>query len=173
VPRGFFVGQTEVVKGAQATWKSLRSSDFNPQQTALLPEPLDKPVTPIDSASTARAELKSFTPPEIVWQVETDAPRLFVASEVYYPAGWNAYLNGDPVPIHRVNYLLRGVHIPEGNHRLVMRFEPRADRIGTWVAAGATALTYGGILWLVGVPYVRRRFLEGETEEYQKVERDE
>lgn len=173
LPRAFFVGQTEVVEETQATWTRLRSDDFDPRRTALLPEPLDAPVTPIDSASTARVELESYTPPEIVWQVETDAPRLFVASEVYYPAGWNAYLDGEPVPIHRVNYLLRGVHVPEGEHQLVMRFEPRADRVGTWVAAGATAVTYGGILWLVGVPYVRRRFMEEQEGEDAASEGDE
>ena len=157
VPRAFFVGQTEVIDGAQATWQRLRSNAFNPRQTALLPEPLDAPVTPIDSSSTARVALQKHTPPEIVWEIETDAPRLLVASEVYYPAGWTATLNGEPVPIHRVNYLLRGVHVPAGTHTLRMRFAPQADRIGTWIAATATAVTYGGIAWLVGVPYFRRR----------------
>jgi hypothetical protein len=165
VPRAFFVGQTEVVDDARATWQRLRSADFDPQTTALLPDPLDAPITPIDSASTARVELQRHTPAEIEWTVETDAPRLLVASEVYYPAGWTAYLDGEPVPIHRVNYLLRGVHVPAGEHELVMRFEPSVDRIGTWIAAVATAVDYGGILWIAGVPYIRRRFLDGPTDE--------
>ena len=163
VPRAFFVGQTKVVEKAQATWQRLRSADFDPRTTALLPQPLDEPITPLDSTSTARVELQRHTPAEIEWTVETDAPRLLVASEVYYPAGWTASLDGEPVPIHRVNYLLRGVHVPAGEHELVMRFEPSADRIGTWIAAVATAVDYGGILWIVGVPYVRRRFLQEAT----------
>jgi hypothetical protein len=164
VPRAFLVGQTDVVPDPQATWQRIRSSDFDARQTALLPEPLDRPVTPIDSASTATVELERYTPAEIEWTVQTDAPRLLVASEVHYPAGWNAYLDGESVPIHRVNYLLRSVHVPEGEHRLVMRFEPAVDRIGTWVAGVATALDYGGILWLAGVPYIRRRFFNEERE---------
>jgi len=162
VPRAFFVGNTDVVEEPQETWQRLRSPDFDPRTTALLPEPLDPPVTPIDSASTATVDLKQYTPAEIVWTVQTDAPRLLVASEVYYPAGWSAYLDGEEVPIHRVNYLLRGVHIPEGEHRLVMRFEPTADRVGTWIAGVATVLDYGGILWLAGVPYIRRRLQNGD-----------
>ena len=162
VPRGFLVGDTEVIESAQATWERLRSASFDPRTTAVLPESLADPVTPIDSSSTAEVTLKSFEPPEVEWTVRTDAPRLFVASEVHYPAGWNAYLDGEPVPIHRVNYLLRGVHIPEGTHTLTMRFEPRSHRLGSWVAGGTTAVVYGGILALVGIR-LRRRWGKGEA----------
>jgi hypothetical protein len=164
VPRGFLVGKTEVVGDAQETWQRLRDSSFNPRTTALLPEPLEAPVTPIDSASTATVELTSYAPPEIRWSIQTDAPRLFVASEIYYPAGWTAYLNGEEVPIHRVDYLLRGVHVPEGEHTLVMRFEPTADRYGTWISGLATLLVYGGVLGWLGWAYRRRR-TEGRPEE--------
>jgi hypothetical protein len=164
VPRGFLVGETEVTEDAEETWARLRASSFDPQRTAVLPEPLDAPVTPIDSSSTAEVSLQDYAPEEIRWTVQTDAPRLFVASEVYYPAGWNAYLNGEKVPIHRVNYLLRGVHVPEGEHTLVMRFEPAADRYGTWIAATSTVLVYGGILTYAGIRVRRRWGHEGDAE---------
>lgn len=157
VPRGFLVGQTEVTDDPKAAWQRLRDPSFNPRRMALLPEPLDGPVTPIDSGSTAEVTLESYSPPEIRWTVNTDSPRLFVASEVYYPAGWNAYLDGEEVPIRRVNYLLRGVHVPDGEHTLVMRFEPKVDRYGRWIAGAATVLVYGGILVGLGLAYRRRR----------------
>lgn len=157
VPRAFFVGETDVVEDPQSTWERLRSSSFDPHQTALLAEPVEAPITPIDSGSTASVQLDAYAPPEIRWTVETDAPRLFVASEVYYPAGWNAYLDGEKVPIHRVNYLQRGVHIPEGEHTLEMRFEPTADRYGTWIAGASTAVVYVGVFLLLGLRYRRRR----------------
>jgi len=165
LPRAFFVGETDVVEDPQNTWERLRSRSFNPRRTALLAAPLEKEVAPINSASTTRVDLQTFTPPEIRWTVETDAPRLFVASEMYYPAGWNAYLDGEPVPIHRVNYLLRGVHIPAGEHELVMRFEPTVHEVGTWISAVATLGTYGGIAAIVGTPYLRRRLEEDPDEE--------
>ena len=158
LPRAFLVGQTQVVDNPQQQWQQLRAPAFNPRQTALLSEPLSQVVTPIDSASTTRVELQRFTPPKIRWTVETDAPRLFVASEIYYPAGWTAYLDGEEVPIHRVNYLLRGVHVPAGEHELVMRFEPTVDRVGTWISAVATLVDYGGIAAILGTPYLRRRW---------------
>ncbi len=164
VPRGFFVGQTEVEEETEKMWSRLRDSSFNPRTTALLSEPLEEPVTPVDSASTVEVTLESYEPPEIEWTVRTDAPRLFVASEVYYPAGWNAYLDGEQVPIRPVDYLLRGVHVPEGEHTLVMRFEPNSHRYGTWISAVATIVDYGGIA-LLATPFLRRRFLPGEDEE--------
>ena len=165
VPRGFLVGQTEVVEDPKQMWSRLRSSSFDPRQTALLSEPLDQPVTPIDSNGTAEVTMEHYEPEEIRWTVETDAPRLFVASEVYYPAGWNAYLNGEQVPIHRINYLLRGVHVPEGEHTLEMRFEPAADRYGTWIAWVSTIFVYGGVFALVGMRVRRQRSADAGDEE--------
>jgi hypothetical protein len=170
VPRGFLVGQTEVVEAPKATWRRLRDPSFDPQTTALLAEPLDAPVTPIDSSSTAEVTMESFDLEEIEWTVRTDAPRFFVASEVYYPAGWNAYLDGEKVPIHRTDYLLRGVHVPEGEHTLVMRFEPSIHRYSTLVAGGSTALVYGGLLVMLAVRHRRRLrewldALRGDSEE--------
>jgi hypothetical protein len=48
------------------------------------------------------------------------------------------------------------VHVPEGEHTLVMRFEPSADRYGRWVAGTSTVLVYGGVLTLVGLRARRR-----------------
>jgi hypothetical protein len=157
VPRAYFVGQTEVIREPQQTWQRLRDSTFAPQQTAIVPEPLDATVTPIDSASTTSVTLQEYTPRTITWQVQTDAPRLLVVSEVYYPAGWEATIDGEPAEIHRANYLLRAVHVPAGEHTVTMRFDPQVHTVGVWVSAVSTAFVYGGVLVLLGLPYVRRR----------------
>ncbi len=155
LPRAFFVGRMEVVQEPQETWKRLRSSSFNPAQTAILSEDIDFETTPLDSGSTARVTLETFSPREISWQVETDAPRLMVASEIYYPAGWNAYIDGEQAPIHRVNYLLRAVPVPEGQHTVTMRFEPSSYRAGLWISGISTAVVYGGVLLLLGMGWRR------------------
>ncbi len=162
-PRAFFVGRTEVIASAEETWARLRSPAFDPREVAILPEPLDLQTTAIDAGSTASVTLQSYEPDAIEWQVATDAPRLFVASEIYYPAGWNAYLDGQPVPIHRVDYLLRGVAVPEGSHRLEMRFEPATERSAFWLTLISTILVYGGIVVLLGLAYNRRR--QGSAQE--------
>jgi len=157
VPRAYLVGQTEVISEPQATWQRLRDSTFAPQQTAIVPAPLDEPITPLDSTSTTSVTLQKYTPREIQWQVQTDAPRLLVVSEVYYPAGWYATIDGEPAEIHRANYLLRAVHVPAGQHTVTMRFDPPVHTTGVWVSAVSTAFVYGGVFVLLGLPYVRRR----------------
>jgi len=162
VPRAYFVGQTEVIREPQPTWQRLRDSSFTPQQAAILSEPLAATVTPIDSASTTSVTLQEYAPREISWRVQTDAPRLLVVSEVYYPAGWTATVDGEPAEIHRANYLLRAVHVPAGEHTVTMRFDPQVHTTGVWISAVSTAFVYGGVLVLLGLPYVRRHH-DGEA----------
>ncbi len=156
MPRAFFVGATEVVPDREATLARLRDPGFDLARVALLPEPIAFETTPIDSASTATATLIRHTPREVVLEVETDAPRLLVVSEVYYPAGWWAEVDGTPVPIYRADHLLRAVPVPAGRHTVRMRFDPKSHALGVWTAGAATVLVYGGILLLLGLAWRRR-----------------
>lgn len=157
VPRAYFVGETEVVESPEQAWSRIQSAEYEPTETALLLEPIDFETTPIDSASTAEVELAEYSPREIVWNVSTDAPRLLVASEIYYPAGWSAYVDGEEVPIYRVNYMLRGVPVPEGQHRVEMRFDPVVHTAGLWITGITTILVYGLAIGLIGRNAYRRR----------------
>ncbi len=78
---------------------------------------------------------------EAAWQadhlrlkVEADAPAFLVLSEVYYPKGWRALVDGEPAPIHEVNTILRGVMIPAGTHEIAMDFEPADVRLGRLIS---------------------------------------
>lgn len=156
-PRAFFVGATEVIEQAEATWARLRSPDFDPRRTVLLAEPLDVATTPIDSTSAASVTLQRYSPREIAWAVETDAPRLLVVSEMYYPAGWRAFVDGEPAPIYRADYLLRAVPVPAGAREVVMRFDPPSYTLSLWLSGLSTVLVYGGLLVLLGLAWRRRR----------------
>jgi hypothetical protein len=157
LPRAYFVEDTEVIPDAASTWERLRDPALDLRRQALVAESLDLAPAPIDSMSTATVLLRAFTPHEIAWQVDTDRPRLLVVSEVYYPAGWSATIDGAEVPIHRVNYLVRGIVVPAGAHDVQMRFAPRSVRIGYQISLGATLLTYGGMLVLLVVGMSRRK----------------
>jgi hypothetical protein len=158
LPRAFFVGQTEVVEGRDATFERLRDPSFDPRTTALLPEPLPDgfEVAPIDSASTTSVELVRFSPREIVWHAETDEPRLFVVNEVYYPAGWHVLIGNEPAPILRVDHLLRAVPVPAGRHIITMRFDPPRHALGVRISQLSTALVYLGALLIAGLMWYRR-----------------
>jgi len=163
--RAFFVGNVEVIPSAEETWARLQDPMFSVAETAILHEDGDISTTAIDSTSLVSAELQSHTPHEIRWNVNTDADRLLVVSEIYYPAGWKAYLDGEEVPVHRVNYLLRGVQVPAGSHELVMSFEPASYQIGYLVTLLSTLFAYGGLAVVLGLGYFRRKDTPQETAE--------
>jgi hypothetical protein len=165
LPRAYFVGDVEVIESPQETWERIQSTAFDPAGSAILSEAFDQPLTPIDSSSTVEVQLQSHSPHQIVWQVQTDAPRLLVVSEIYYPAGWHATIDGEETAIYRVDYLLRGVAVPEGEHEIVMQFEPASYRIGYWVSASSTLIVYGGIIGLIGAAFLRKRKREEDRKD--------
>ncbi len=72
-------------------------------------------------------------------RTDTRGPGMLVISDSYYP-GWRAWMDGEPAPIHRVNYGFRGVQVPGGRHTVAMRYEPASFRVGLFVSLAALAL---------------------------------
>ncbi len=154
LPRAYFAGETEVIEDSDTAMRRLQEPDFDPAEIALLSAPIEARITPLDSSSVAIVNPVHHGPRRISYELETDAPRLLVVSEVYYPAGWSATLNGESIPIHRVNYLLRGVAIPPGQHILEMTFNPDSYVWGKRISLFSTILVYGLILALLGFLFV-------------------
>src|SRR5690606_4652014 len=75
-------------------------------------------------AGAGKVELVDYQPNKLSYQIAAQQSGLVVFSEIYYPAGWKAFINGEETDIVRVNYLLRGLEVPEGNSEVEMRFEP-------------------------------------------------
>jgi uncharacterized membrane protein YfhO len=69
-----------------------------------------------------------------------------VFSEIYYEKGWEAFIDGKQVPIYRVNYLLRGLKIPAGEHKIEFFFRPKTYAIGDNIAMISSILLYGLII---------------------------
>jgi hypothetical protein len=193
LPRAFLVQQAEVVEDDAALAARVASGEVDLRQTALLSEPLPEGIAlgggtvPVaDSLAAPEADslatipvvadslgrplapgvaLVRFTPDEIVWTVDAEAPSLLVVNEVYYPAGWTAIVDGPSgsaeVPILRANYLLRAVPLPAGEHVVTMRYAPATHRTGLLISWVSTLFTYLGVVVLAGLLWYRR----GRSEE--------
>lgn len=68
-------------------------------------------------------KLKMYSPHNMIYSVNTDGDALAVFSELYYKNGWTATIDGKSAEILRVNYLLRGLEIPKGDHEVVFSFD--------------------------------------------------
>jgi hypothetical protein len=70
--------------------------------------------------------LERQSPNQLTYKVNAEAAGLVVFSEIYYPLGWNATINGQEAEIIRTNYLLRGIEVPTGQSTIEMKFEPES-----------------------------------------------
>ena len=64
--------------------------------------------------------------------------RLAVFSEIYYPDGWKAQVDGAPADVLRSDWTLRSMAIPAGEHDIVMRFEPDSYRVGAGISRASS-----------------------------------
>ncbi len=156
LPRAALIGQYEVIADPEAAWRRMQDPSFDPRSTVILAESPTEPVAPVDSGSVAHVALERYGPREIVLSIQTDAPRLLLLSEVYYPAGWKATVDGAEATIYRADYLLRAVHVPAGSQEVVFRFDPNSYVVGRWISVTSTTLVYLAIL-LLGLHAWRRR----------------
>lgn len=125
----WFISHIKYVKGPAEEMTALDA--FGPADTVIIDESFktiagDSPVR--DSAATI--QLVRYDNDEITYSTEASTPQFAVFSEVYYPAGWNAYIDGQKAEYAKVNYLLRGMAVPAGKHEIVFRFEPESVRKG-------------------------------------------
>ena len=84
--------------------------------------------------STATIALIDYDVTTLTYQSNTSKEQFAVFSEMYYKNGWNAYLDGELMPHYNVNYVLRGMKIPAGNHEIVFKFEPKVIQKGSFLA---------------------------------------
>ncbi len=80
--------------------------------------------------SLAFIRLISYAPNDLNYEYKTEKNGLAVFSEIYYPKGWNAYVDGEPTPHFRANYVLRAMVLPAGNHQVEFKFEPKVYLVG-------------------------------------------
>lgn len=107
--------------------------------------------------STASIRLTEYTPNKQVYETSGAQAMLGVFSEIYYPHGWTATIDGQPASIIRANYVLRALELPAGQHRVEFRFDPRSLHITEAIAKTALVLLLLGIVASVLYPFVLRK----------------
>ncbi len=84
--------------------------------------------------SSATIDLFKHQPNHLVYETSSKSPQLAIFSEMYYPKGWNAYVNGKPAEYFRADYLLRAMVIPPGNNKIEFKFEPKVIQTGSTIS---------------------------------------
>jgi len=151
----WLVGGVDYVSSADAEMAAL--SGLDPAVRAVADERF-RPVLGDGEATVAPGDtiaLVSYAPDRLVYSASTAAGATGVFSEIWFPWGWKATVDGEAAPLARVNYLLRAMHIPAGRHEIVMTFDPDSVRVTSAVAYTSVVLIYLLALAALFVEYRR------------------
>lgn len=116
----------------------------------------DAVITGSADGSSAGTEstiaLTSYSPKRLAYTAESAEGGLAVFSEIYYPAGWKAYINGAETEILCADYLLRALNVPAGKHEIIFEFEPESfvegDRISMATSGVLILILAGALAWV-------------------------
>ncbi|MCF8333448.1 MAG: YfhO family protein [Bacteroidales bacterium] len=157
----WFVENYEIVANADEEINAL--NDFNPEKTAFVDKRFEERLSgkSFEKDTTASIELTHYEPNHLVYQSKTNKEQLAVFSEIYYPNGWQVYIDGEPADHFRVNYVLRAMVVPEGEHKIEFKFQPATYYTGENIALVSSILVL--LLLAGGLYYEIRRNLKNTS----------
>lgn len=118
----WFVKEVRFAKDLKAEMDGLQG--LNAAEAAIVSESEKAKVTQPVYDSAAKIELVKNDNDIITYKSSASSNQFAVFSEVYYSAGWNAYIDGKKTDYVKTNYTLRGMNVPAGNHTVEFKFEP-------------------------------------------------
>ena len=147
----WFVSAVDLVDDADAEIRAIMN--FSPVKVAVVSKLFSedlKGLTPHkDSSDIIR--LDSYAPNALAYSYHSANPGLAVFSEIYYPKGWNAFVDGQPVPHFRADYVLRAMVLPAGDHKVTFRFEPKVYTVGEMISRISSILLIVFVLVMAGL----------------------
>lgn len=150
-PRPFVPQRVVTTDDLEQQFAGITKKSFDPRKVAFV----EGVAAKADCAGTA--EIVRELPNEIDIDCDMQTPGVVVLQDLWYE-GWNAYVNGESVPVHRADYAFRAVEVPAGTSRLEFRYEPAAWRNGLIACLV-------GMLGVVGWTLVGRRRSGGRIEQ--------
>ena len=112
-----------------------------------------KPEYNVDTLSTIN--LVDVKPNYLKYQSQNKNDGFAVFSEIYYPKGWKVLIDGKPTKYMCVNYILRGIAVPAGNHTIEFNFDPAVVKTGSKITLASSVLL--GLLLIGGLFYENKK----------------
>lgn len=149
------------VDGADAEMAAL--SEIDPAQTAVADRRFTAALGESTVAKTPGDTIfeTTYAPNRLTYHARSAKGGVAVFSEVYFPWGWKATIDGKEAEIGRVNYLLRAMRIPAGSHTIEMRFDPDSLKTTTATAYASIILVYLALAAAIAAGF--RRIMAGQS----------
>lgn len=121
----WFVSEIKVVETDLEELDGIRA--INPATTALIHADFAGAVEALSfgTDSTATVSMTNYHPEGSTYATSSAKDNLLVLSEIWYPEGWSATIDGEPAEIIRANYILRALVVPAGDHEISFSYEPQ------------------------------------------------
>jgi hypothetical protein len=157
----WFVKDIKMVNNADEEIAALQS--FNSESTAIVDIRFGNYVDshPFKPAQGSKINLTDYSPNRLTYEYSSPADHFAVFSDIYYDKGWKAILDGKEVPHISVNYILRGMVLPAGNHKLEFRFAPKSYYAGQTISLISSSLLI--LLILTWVVFYSMQWLKGSN----------
>jgi hypothetical protein len=107
--------------------------------------------------STATVKVTEYLNDKITYNFSSGANQFAVFSEVYYPHGWNAYIDGKKADYIKVDYVLRGMAVPAGKHTIEFRFEPQSYKTANTLMLVSSLLAYALLIAAIVFEFLKRK----------------
>ncbi|MEO2061778.1 MAG: YfhO family protein [Christiangramia sp.] len=152
----WLVNKIQWVPDANTAIQSLKETDL--QKVAVIESDFKPEVSEnFSKENTASIQLETYQPDHLTYRFQANSPQFAVFSETYYQPGWNAYIDGNPASHVRVDYLLRGMNIPAGDHTIEFKFEPAVIQTGGTITMISAILIGLILLGGIGLELKKRR----------------
>jgi hypothetical protein len=139
----WFVDSLCAVKGADAECAAL--TEVNLSNTAVVDtDAFGASVAGFKPAGDgAEVHLTTYKPDILEYDCDSPDGGTIVFSEIYYPFGWKATIDGTPAEHFRANYTLRAMNVPAGRHQIRFEFRPDSVRKGNILSVACIILMFG------------------------------
>lgn len=149
----WFVNSLKAVQTADQEITALDS--INTKTTAIFNDSkLSSTSYSVDS--TAVIKLVHYKLNQLVYESNNSKDGFAVFSEIYYENGWDVFIDNVKVDLHNVNYVLRGLNIPKGTHRITFKFNPSVVKTGSNISLISTIFLILITLGLITFNYKKR-----------------
>ena len=110
--------------------------------------PKDLPQT-FESKDLIKIEKVKNSSSHLTYNYNALSEQLIVFSEIYYPSGWEVFIDGEKSNFFDINYLLRGMIIPEGKHEIEFFFSPEIVKTGINIRIITIIITFSLIAYML------------------------
>ena len=161
LPKAFVIHNVKI-KSEKDVIKELKSESFDPIDAVILEQKVNSETLSNDGFE--KAEIKEYSPNEIILEANITQPGFLVLSEIYYP-NWKVYVDGKQREVYKAYHTLRAVYLDKGQHTVRFTYDPSSLRIGSWITLFTSILlvvTVSMKITYLKLPKLKQRYKRGK-----------